>query len=38
MRVLHDWDEILKIVREEQGGRDQLNVVVYPCAPLQIIE
>ena len=38
MRVVHNWNEILGRVREEQGGRDNLNVVVYPCAPLQIIE
>jgi nickel-dependent lactate racemase len=38
MRILHNWDEILNRVREEQGGRDNLNVVVYPCAPLQVIE
>ena len=38
MRVVHDWNEILKSVRQEQNGRDNLKVVVYPCAPLQVIE
>lgn len=38
MRLVHKWDEILEIVRREQGGREQLNVVVYPCAPLQVFD
>lgn len=37
MKIRHDWNEILEIVRQEQAGRKQLNVAVYPCAPLQIL-
>jgi nickel-dependent lactate racemase len=33
-----DWRAILESVGKEQGGRDDLRVVVYPCAPLQILE
>jgi nickel-dependent lactate racemase len=38
MRVVHQWQQILDTVRREQAGRSRLQVVVYPCAPLQIIE
>lgn len=38
MRIVYKWGEILEIVRKEQGGRENLNVVIYPCAPLQVIE
>jgi lactate racemase len=38
MRTLSDWGQILETVRKEQGRREDLNVVVYPCAPLQILE
>lgn len=38
MQIESDWSKILKSVRQEQGGRDNLNVVVYPCTPLQIFE
>lgn len=38
MRTLSDWSQVLETVRQEQGGREDLNVVVYPCAPLQILE
>jgi lactate racemase len=37
MRTLSDWRQVLEIVHQEQGGRDDLNVVVYPCAPLQVL-
>jgi len=38
MKIRYNWNEILDIVRREQDGRENLSVVVYPCAPLQIIE
>jgi len=38
MHVLHNWNDVLAMVNKEQGGRSDLNVVVYPCAPLQVIE
>jgi hypothetical protein len=38
IHAVRDWRAILESVRKEQGGRDDLRVVVYPCAPLQILE
>jgi lactate racemase len=38
IKTVADWDQILETVRKEQGGREDLDVVVYPCAPLQILE
>jgi lactate racemase len=38
MKVRYDWNEILEIVSREQAGRERLKVVVYPCAPLQVLE
>ena len=38
IRTVSSWNEILGIIRAEQGGRDALNVAVYPCAPLQVLE
>lgn len=38
MRVVHQWQQILDTIRSEQAGRARLEVVIYPCAPLQIIE
>ena len=32
------WERILERVTEEQGGREHLRAVLYPCAPLQIVE
>lgn len=37
-RTLSDWRQILETVRKEQYGREDLNVLVYPCAGLQILE
>ncbi|HKF21385.1 MAG TPA: lactate racemase domain-containing protein [Candidatus Angelobacter sp.] len=38
IRTVSDWNQILETIRKEQSGRDDLNVVVYPCAPLQVLE
>ncbi len=38
IRTVSNWSQILEIIRKEQGGRNNLSVVVYPCAPLQILE
>jgi lactate racemase len=38
MRVVSQWKEILDVVRREQSSRDHLNVTIYPCAPLQVLE
>jgi hypothetical protein len=32
------WPEVIDRVRAEQGGRDSLRLVVYPCAPLQVLD
>jgi nickel-dependent lactate racemase len=32
------WEEILRGVTLEQDGKKQLRVVVYPCAPLQVLQ
>jgi lactate racemase len=38
MRAVMRWEKVLEIVRKEQGDRRDLNVVIYPCAPLQVLE
>ena len=37
MIAIHSWPQLIEHVAREQGGRDTLQVVVYPCAPLQVI-
>ncbi len=37
IRISRSWDEILSAINDEQNGRRDLNVVVYPCSPLQCI-
>ncbi len=37
MSVVRSWDRILKSVQLEQQHKTRLKVVVYPCAPLQIL-
>jgi nickel-dependent lactate racemase len=36
MRESFSWERILDGVRQEQGGRDDLRVALFACAPLQI--
>lgn len=38
IRVLNSWSEVLERVRKEQQGRTKLKAVIYPCAPLQVLE
>ncbi len=38
MKVTSSWGKIVHEVRAEQGGKEPLKVLVYPCAPLQCIE
>jgi lactate racemase len=38
MRVSKSWSEILREVEREQGSRGNINVSVYPCAPIQVLE
>jgi lactate racemase len=37
MRETFSWGELLDAIRGEQAGRDRLRVVVYGCAPLQVL-
>ena len=36
--VVPTWAEVVTAVRQEQGCRERIRVLVYPCAPLQILE
>jgi lactate racemase len=38
MTAMYSWDEIIARVREEQDGRGDLRVAVYPCAPLHVLD
>jgi nickel-dependent lactate racemase len=38
MRLAHDWGDVVERITAEQGAGRNLRVVVYPCAPLQILE
>jgi nickel-dependent lactate racemase len=38
MQIVATWAEVIDAVRSQQGGRNDLTVVVYPCAPLQVFE
>jgi nickel-dependent lactate racemase len=38
MTAVAAWPDALARVDQEQGGRRDLEVVVYPCAPLQVLE
>jgi len=37
-RVADSWANVLQAVEAEQGGRQNLRVCVYPCAPLQCFD
>ena len=38
MEALPSWPAVLATIREQHPGVDSLRVVVYPCAPLQVLE
>jgi hypothetical protein len=38
MRPVYSWDDVVARVTAEQHGRTDLEAVVYPCAPLQVLE
>jgi lactate racemase len=38
MTVVASWPDALARVEQEQGGRRDLEVAVYPCAPLQVLD
>jgi nickel-dependent lactate racemase len=37
IRLTRSWRDVLVAVEREQGGRKDLKVAIYPCAPLQCI-
>jgi nickel-dependent lactate racemase len=37
MRVVCDWSEVLEQVKREQGDKNHIRVLIYPCAPLQCL-
>ena len=38
IRITALWSEILHAIRSEQGDKERVTVLVYPCAPLQCLE
>jgi nickel-dependent lactate racemase len=38
MQILHEWSDVVDRITAEQGAGRNLRVVVYPCAPLQVLE
>ena len=38
MQQVDSWQGVLERVAGEQSGRDKLEVVVYPCSPLQVLD
>jgi lactate racemase len=38
MQLVETWSGVLDAIRSQQQGRGGLRVVVYPCAPLQVLE
>jgi hypothetical protein len=38
MLAVSSWDDVIESVRREHPGRDRLTTVIYPCAPLQVLE
>ena len=38
MTVVAAWEDVIERVRREQDGRDDLNVAVYACAPLHVLD
>lgn len=37
MRPTYSWPAVIDAVTREQGGRETLDVAVYPCAPLHVL-
>jgi nickel-dependent lactate racemase len=38
MTALYDWNDVLDRIQQEQPGKHRLDVAVYPCAPLQVLD
>ena len=36
--ITYSWNELLQAVRYEQSGKRRLHAVLYPCAPLQVLD
>src|SRR5690242_3463700 len=34
VKISSSWSDILEVIGQEQGRREPLKVVIYPCAPL----
>jgi hypothetical protein len=34
-RIAASWRDVVEAVTREQGGRQRLRAVIYPCGPLQ---
>lgn len=37
-RIASSWSDVVDAVTREQGGRERLRAVVYPCGPLQWLQ
>jgi nickel-dependent lactate racemase len=37
MTALYSWQQVIDNITREQGEKRPLNVIVYPCAPLQVL-
>jgi nickel-dependent lactate racemase len=38
MNPVYSWSQIIENIEAEQGGRRSLKAIVYPCAPLQVLQ
>lgn len=38
MVTMPTWSDLIETIETQQGGREELRVVVYVCAPLQVFE
>ncbi len=38
MRIIPTWTEVIEAITDQQAGKTNLRVAIYPCAPLQVFE
>jgi hypothetical protein len=38
VKAVYTWSEVIERICREQAGRRALKVVLYPCAPLQVLD
>jgi hypothetical protein len=38
MKVVDEWESVLETIGREQRSRTEITVVVYPCAPLHVLD